>query len=80
MVVVLLALKKNLDIVVVLLAFLKIQKLLLSCWHFEKKSKHGCRPAGTFKIKSPDTVVVLLEFLSNTTHVLLASSYFIKIR
>ena len=45
---------------------------------FLKKSRHGCCLSDTFKIKSPDMVVVLLKFLSNTTHVLLASSYFIK--
>ena len=32
---------------------------------FLKKFKHGCYLAGTFKIKTPDMVVVLLEFLSN---------------
>ena len=39
---------KSSNMVVVLLAFLK-------------KSRHGCRPVGTFKIKSPDMVDVLLE-------------------
>ena len=45
---------------------------------FLKKFRHGCCLSDTFKIKSPDMVVVLLEFLSNMTHVLLASSYVIK--
>ena len=45
-----------------------------------KKSRHGFRPADTFKIKGPDMVVVILEFLSNMTHVLLKFSYLIKMR
>ena len=32
------------------------------------------------KTKSPNMVVVLLEFLSNMTHVLVESCYFIKMR
>ena len=58
---------KSPDMVVVMLAFF-----------FFLNSRHGCRPVDTFKIKSPNMVVVLLEFLSNMTHVLLASSSFIK--
>ena len=49
---------KSPNMVVVLLAFLK------------ENPRYGCCLAGTFKIKSLDIVVVLLEFLSNTTHVL----------
>ena len=78
--------------VVVLLASNKAHIWLLPCWHL-KKLRYGCCPVDIFKIKSSDTVDVLLAFLNkknldtvvvllglllNITHALLASSYFIK--
>ena len=64
MVVVLLVSKKSPYMVAALLA--------------SKKGRYGCCPSRIFKTKSLDMVVVLLRFLSNMTHVLLAYSYFIK--
>ena len=51
---------KSPDMVVVLLASLKFQIWLFSCWHL-KKFRYGCYPVGISK--SPYMVVVLLASL-----------------